>query len=81
MASSKQTLTIEKAEPELAADLIDNGVHICGGASLLRGMDTVVGRKSQIVSITKNKSNHFSEQCYVLIFIQLWAVGLPNQSE
>jgi rod shape-determining protein MreB len=36
------TATLEKAEPELAADLIDNGVHICGGASLLRGMDTVL---------------------------------------
>jgi rod shape-determining protein MreB len=36
------TRTLEKAEPELAADLIDNGVHICGGGSLLRGMDTVL---------------------------------------
>jgi rod shape-determining protein MreB len=31
--------TLERAEPELAADLIDNGIHICGGGSLLRGMD------------------------------------------
>ena len=36
------TMTLEKAEPELAADLIDNGIHICGGGSLLRGMDTVL---------------------------------------
>jgi rod shape-determining protein MreB len=36
------TRTLEKAEPELAADLIDNGVNICGGGSLLRGMDTVL---------------------------------------
>lgn len=36
------TQTLEKAKPELAADLIDNGVHICGGGSLLRGMDTVL---------------------------------------
>jgi rod shape-determining protein MreB len=36
------TGTLEKAEPELAADLIDNGVHICGGGSLLRGLDTVL---------------------------------------
>lgn len=33
---------LERADPELAADLIDNGVHICGGGSLLRGMDRVV---------------------------------------
>ncbi len=36
------TTTLEKAEPELAADLIDNGIHICGGGSLLRGIDTVL---------------------------------------
>jgi rod shape-determining protein MreB len=36
------TATLEKAEPELAADLVDNGIHICGGGSLLRGMDTVL---------------------------------------
>jgi rod shape-determining protein MreB and related proteins len=36
------TKTLEKAEPELAADLIDNGIHICGGGSLLRGMDKVI---------------------------------------
>ncbi|MBW8038907.1 MAG: rod shape-determining protein [Planctomycetes bacterium] len=36
------TATLEKAKPELAADLIENGVHICGGASLLRGMDSIL---------------------------------------
>jgi len=36
------TATLEKAEPELAADLIENGIHICGGGSLLREMDTVL---------------------------------------
>ncbi|MCK5473149.1 MAG: rod shape-determining protein, partial [Planctomycetes bacterium] len=36
------TMTLEKAEPELAADLIDNGIYICGGGSLLRGMDAVL---------------------------------------
>ena len=34
--------TLEKAEPELAADLIENGMHLCGGGSLLRGMDTIL---------------------------------------
>jgi rod shape-determining protein MreB len=36
------TATLEKVEPELAADLIDNGIYICGGGSLLRGMDKVL---------------------------------------
>ena len=34
--------TLERAEPELAADLIDNGIHICGGGSMLRGMDVAL---------------------------------------
>ena len=34
--------TLERAEPELAADLIENGVTLCGGGSLLRGMDKVL---------------------------------------
>ena len=34
--------TLEKAKPELAADLIDNGMHICGGGSLLRGIDALL---------------------------------------
>ncbi|MBN2591985.1 MAG: rod shape-determining protein [Sedimentisphaerales bacterium] len=44
--------TLEKVEPELAADLIDNGLYICGGGSLLKGMDTALanatGLKVQI---------------------------------
>jgi rod shape-determining protein MreB len=32
------THTLERTEP----DLIENGVRICGGGSLLRGMDTVL---------------------------------------
>jgi rod shape-determining protein MreB len=27
------------AEPELAADLVENGIHLAGGGSLLRGLD------------------------------------------
>ena len=45
-------ITLERAEPELAADLIDNGIYICGGGSLLKGMDTALanatGLKVQI---------------------------------
>jgi len=37
------TATLEKAEPELAADLIENGVYICGGGALLRGRDEILG--------------------------------------
>ncbi len=36
------TRTLEKAEPELAADLVDNGITLAGGGALLRGIDTVL---------------------------------------
>nr|NIP27121.1 rod shape-determining protein [Phycisphaerae bacterium]NIP54885.1 rod shape-determining protein [Phycisphaerae bacterium]NIS50955.1 rod shape-determining protein [Phycisphaerae bacterium]NIU11120.1 rod shape-determining protein [Phycisphaerae bacterium]NIU55985.1 MreB/Mrl family cell shape determining protein [Phycisphaerae bacterium] len=43
------TVTLEKAQPELSADLINNGIHICGGGSLLRGMDTVLANATGLV--------------------------------
>ena len=36
--------TLEKAEPELAADLVDNGIWLAGGAALLRGIDRVMAQ-------------------------------------
>ncbi len=36
------TRTLEMAEPELAADLVDNGITMAGGSSLLRGLTTVI---------------------------------------
>ena len=41
--------TLEEAKPELAADLIDNGVHICGGGSLLREMDIVLANATGLI--------------------------------
>jgi rod shape-determining protein MreB and related proteins len=36
------TRTLEMAEPELAADLVENGITMAGGSSLLRGLTTVI---------------------------------------
>lgn len=36
------TRTLERAEPELAADLVDNGITLAGGGALLRGIDVVI---------------------------------------
>ncbi|HHN77808.1 MAG TPA: rod shape-determining protein [Phycisphaerales bacterium] len=36
------TSTLEKAEPELAADLVENGIMLAGGGSLLRGLGIVI---------------------------------------
>lgn len=34
--------TLERAEPELAADLAENGIHLAGGGALLKGLDSVM---------------------------------------
>ncbi len=36
------TRTLERAEPELAADLVHNGIMLAGGGALLRGLDIVI---------------------------------------
>jgi len=36
------TQTLEAAEPELAADLVENGLHLAGGGALLRGIDVEI---------------------------------------
>ncbi|MBK8266814.1 MAG: rod shape-determining protein [Planctomycetes bacterium] len=47
------THTLEACEPELAADLVDAGIHLCGGGALLRGLDKVIsdgtGLQCQVV--------------------------------
>ena len=36
---------IELAPPELAGDILKKGVYLCGGGSLLRGMDALIARE------------------------------------
>ena len=36
------TRTLERAEPELAADLVDNGITVAGGGALLRGVPEIL---------------------------------------
>jgi rod shape-determining protein MreB len=36
------THTLEHCEPELAADLVETGIHLCGGGALLRGLHTLM---------------------------------------
>jgi rod shape-determining protein MreB len=37
--------TLERAEPELAADLVDNGIVLAGGGALLRGLDVILSKR------------------------------------
>jgi rod shape-determining protein MreB len=41
-------VTLEKTPPELAGDLVDNGMVLCGGGALLRGLDKVIMEETGI---------------------------------
>ncbi len=46
------TRTLENVEPELAADLVENGVHLAGGGALLRGFDQKLSEGTGILQVT-----------------------------
>lgn len=39
-------LTLEKTPPELASDIIENGIYLTGGGALLRGLDKLISKET-----------------------------------
>ena len=39
-------VTLDRLEPELAADLMDQGAVLCGGGALLRGLDRLIAERT-----------------------------------
>jgi rod shape-determining protein MreB len=39
---------LEKTPPELSSDIIDRGMILCGGVSLLRGIDKLLTRETGV---------------------------------
>ena len=66
--------TMAKSKPELAADLIDSGIHICGGGALLRGMDTVLANATGLnVEIVEDPLSSVGRgTCIYLENLELW---------
>ena len=55
------TRTLERAEPELAADLVDNGITLAGGGALLRGLDVVMQNSTGIdVRVADDATAHLA---------------------
>ena len=47
--------TLEKTPPELSADLIDRGIVLAGGSSLLRGLDKLLAEETGLpVHVAEN---------------------------
>ncbi len=40
--------TLEKAPPELAADIVDSGITLAGGSSQLRGLDSLIASETNL---------------------------------
>ncbi len=75
------TRTLERAEPELAADLVDNGITMAGGGSLLRGFPQVVQKATGLP--TKLADDPLTcvarGTCAFLENIEDWKATLENE--
>ena len=47
-SSRRVHLTLEKTPPELAADIVDRGIVLVGGGSLLRDLDVVLRQETKL---------------------------------
>jgi len=76
------TRTLERAEPELAADLVDNGIVLAGGGALLRGLPTVVAKATGLP--TKLADDPLTcvarGTCIYLENLELWKSTLENDT-
>ena len=41
-------LTLEKTPPELASDIIENGIFLSGGGALLKGLDKLIEKETSM---------------------------------
>jgi rod shape-determining protein MreB len=77
------TRTLERAEPELAADLVENGITMAGGGSLLRGLPEVVQKATGLP--TKLADDPLTcvarGTCTYLDHIEEWKNTLENDLE
>ncbi|MFH1091470.1 MAG: rod shape-determining protein, partial [Pseudomonadota bacterium] len=45
----------EKTPPELSSDIYDSGIFLAGGGALLRGLDTLIAKETNLkVNMTKD---------------------------
>jgi rod shape-determining protein MreB len=77
------TRTLERAEPELAADLVDNGITLAGGGALLRGMDVVLQNATGLdVRIAEDPLTCVARGTAIwLEHIEEWKVALENDMD
>lgn len=77
------TRTLERAEPELSADLVENGITLAGGGSLLRGLPTRVQQATGLeVTLAEDPLTCVARGTAIYLEnIELWKDTLENNLE
>jgi rod shape-determining protein MreB len=77
------TRTLERAEPELAADLVENGITMAGGGSLLRVLPQVVQKSTGLpTQLAEDPLTCVARgTCIYLEHIEEWKDTLENDME
>ncbi len=77
------TRTLERAEPELAADLVENGITMAGGGSLLRGLTQVVQKATGLTTVLADDPLTCVARgtCIYLEHLEEWKSTLENDMD
>lgn len=77
------TRTLERAEPELSADLVENGITLAGGGSLLRGLPARVQQATGLeVTLAEDPLTCVARGTAIYLEnIELWKDTLENNLE
>jgi len=75
--------TLERAEPELAADLVDNGIMLAGGGSLLRGLPIEINKATGLdVTLAEDPLTCVARGTAIYLEnIEEWKETLENNSD
>ena len=75
--------TLERAEPELSADLVENGIWIAGGGALLRGIDEVISESTGLdVSIAPEPLTCVAQGTSIYLEnLELWKAVLESDMD
>lgn len=75
--------TLERAEPELAADLVDNGIVLAGGGSLLRGLPIEINKATGLdVTLAEDPLTCVARGTAIYLEnIEEWKETLENNSD
>jgi rod shape-determining protein MreB len=61
-------VTLERCPPELASDLVDRGIMLAGGTSLLRGLDKLISEQTGLpVHMAEDPLSAVAEGCGVVL--------------